>query len=140
MRIKICLICALVSVTWISLLIARGLGYPADLTLIAMLMGGSVVGITYTLSKRLSETQVMPWKLTAIPLGFLIAYTALYEQWLVAGIAAAAALTLGFFFFRKSSSALAYPVRKRGLSQLSPTKAAGTTKADELEKKMKECC
>ncbi len=123
MRLRICLICVLVSATWIGLLIARGLGYPVDLSLIAMLMGGSVVGITYTLSKRLDEGRVMPWKLTAIPIGFLIVYTALYEQWLITSTAAVVVVALAFYFFRKNSSV--------------PARAVD---AAELEKKMKECC
>jgi hypothetical protein len=123
MRLRICLICVLVSATWIGLLIARGLGYPVDLSLIAMLMGGSVVGITYTLSKRLDEARVMPWKLTAIPLGFLIVYAALYQWWPIASTAAIIVVALGFYFFRKSSSM-----------------SARAVDATELEKKMKECC
>lgn len=121
MRLRICLICVLVSATWIGLLIARGLGYPVDLALIAMLMGGSVVGIAYTLSKRLDETRVMPWKLTVIPLGFLIVYAALNEWWIIAGTTAIVAIALGFYFFRSSASIRAVD-------------------ASELEKKMKECC
>ena len=44
---KLCVICASVSLTWIFLLILYFLGKFEDLVVIALLMGGSVVGLYY---------------------------------------------------------------------------------------------
>lgn len=131
MRIKFCLICVLVSATWIGLLIVRGLGYAVDSALIAMLMGGSVVGLTYALGKRLNEKRAKAWKLVAIPLGFVIVYAVLSSRWLVASGAAIIALGFGFYFFRSRASAR---VVDAGLP------AEASAKAGELEKSMQECC
>ena len=51
---KICPICVLVSSTWIILLTLRYFGYRIDESLIAMLMGGSAVGISYVLANKFS--------------------------------------------------------------------------------------
>lgn len=113
----------LVSASWMGLLVARSLGYPVETSLIAMLMGGSVVGIAYTLGKRLTEGMNKAWKLTAIPLGFLLVYAGLSGWWLVAGIAAVAAAGAVAYFFRVARRAL-----------------AGAAQGAELEEKMKDCC
>ena len=42
-----CAICAGVAGTWVLLLGAYALGYPVDLTIPAILMGGSVVWVSF---------------------------------------------------------------------------------------------
>lgn len=79
---KICPICVVVSSTWITLLTLRYLGYNVSESLIAMLMGGSVVGISYVLSKRLSgAVKIALWKLISIPIGFVAAWALLHFAW-----------------------------------------------------------
>ena len=121
-NIRICPICAIVSGTWITLLAARGFGAPIDIALIAMLMGGSVVGLAYTLGKRIHSGSEMIWKLMSIPIGFTAVYTALSGWWLAfVGTLVAAAMLGWFFFGRKKSKPASAETR-------------------ELEEKMKQCC
>lgn len=54
-KLRFCVICASVSLTWIGLLIAYRAGVFRDLTVVALLMGQSVVGIYYLAEKRLPE-------------------------------------------------------------------------------------
>ncbi len=117
-----CPICVIVAGTWATLLVARSLGATVDLALISMLMGGSVVGISYTLSKKLPETSWTIWKLTSIPIGFVAVYTALTGAWWVFVGMIVAAIILGLFFFRKKH------------------RAPASAEARKLEEKMKQCC
>ncbi|HEY4518062.1 MAG TPA: hypothetical protein VJG48_00370, partial [Candidatus Paceibacterota bacterium] len=50
---RICPICALVSSAWVILLVLRYFGYNVNESLIALLMGGSAVGISYVLAGKL---------------------------------------------------------------------------------------
>lgn len=79
---KICPICGGVSGTWIWLVSGSLLGYQIDLTIPALLMGGSVVGLAYQLDKKLShESSSFLWKVIFIPAGFIVAYSILMERW-----------------------------------------------------------
>ena len=107
------------------LLVARYLGYPVDLSLIAMLMGGSVVGISYTLGKKLpAGKSLMIWKFISIISGFAAVYGFLIGQWILMGLGAVAALGAGVFFFRRGSGVAPIPSKK----------------VAEIEDKMKNCC
>lgn len=82
----ICPVCALVLLTWLSMLVFKGLGYDVNDELLAMLMGGSVVGISYVLGARLPSASHRPsvgryWKLVAIPIGFSAMYALLSFAW-----------------------------------------------------------
>lgn len=122
MKLPICPVCVLVSGTWIVLLVLRGLGSQIDLALISMLIGGSVVGISYTLAKRLPPDRQTNWKLLSIPLGFVVSYAALIGLWLIcAGALVALGIVALFFFTRKKNK-------------------AASSGATELEDKMKQCC
>lgn len=54
-KLRFCVICASVSLTWIGLLIAYRVGAFHDPVIVALLMGQSVVGIYYLAEKRLPE-------------------------------------------------------------------------------------
>lgn len=125
---RICPVCAGVSGTWIWMLAARFLGYPIDLLIFAILMGGSVVGIAYQVEKRLfiksAEWQTpLLWKMLFIPAGFVLAYGVLTQWWNVVLVSFTFLLSLLFVFFA---------------SQRKIKDSGKTTK--ELEKKMKDCC
>ena len=77
---KICPVCALISLTWLTLLIIKWLGYEVNNELLALLMGGSAVGISYTLANKLSRL-VMAWKLIAIPFALAGMYALLNFAW-----------------------------------------------------------
>lgn len=122
-KIRICPICVVVSGTWIALLVARYLGYPVDLTLIAMLMGGSAVGISYTLEKKLPAGRSgMAWKFISIAGGFMLVYGFLIGQWILGGIGVVAAGTAAAVFFRRGNA------------------PADSKTAQDLKEKMKKCC
>lgn len=54
-RLKFCVICVSVSLTWISLLVMLRRGLFSDPIIVALLMGESVTGLYYLCEKRLAE-------------------------------------------------------------------------------------
>ena len=68
---EFCAVCAAVSVTWIGLLILYYIGSFSDTTLIAILLGQTVVGIFYVVEKK------VPSSLTVFRLPFLLTLTVL---------------------------------------------------------------
>ncbi|GMU73846.1 MAG: hypothetical protein AMXMBFR44_0450 [Candidatus Campbellbacteria bacterium] len=115
---KICPICALVSLTWVTMLALKWLGYDVNNELIAMLMGGSAVGISYVLGAQmqtLSSMASMLWKLIAIPLGFGALYALLqFSWWYAAG--AVVAYVCAWILFKNIS---VVPKDKRGAHDIS---------------------
>ena len=95
---KICLVCALVALTWLTMLSLKLLGYDVNDELLAMLMGGSVVGITYVLSGRMKTASPKSWKLVAIPVGFAAMYALLSFSWGYAALALGAYAAAWAFF------------------------------------------
>lgn len=68
-RWPVCALCGAVTVTWIALLVLYYFEYSVDPTLIAILMGGSLVGSGYYLAARLPdrwEVFKLPWLITGI--------------------------------------------------------------------------
>ena len=123
---KVCPICAGVFITWVWLLGAHFVGYPIDLVVPALLMGGSVVGIAYSLEKRflnISAERLLLWKVLFIPAGFVAAYSLLAQLWTALLFAAAFLLLVSFLF----------------LSESGKTESHKET-VKEIEKKMKDCC
>ena len=121
-NIRICLICAGVALTWLSMLLLRFIGYPISIPILAMLMGGSVVGIAYQLERRLPEGHsALLFKMVFIPIGFVAAYSIVLEQW-VLSIAVVVILALVYF----------------GCRAWTPQSANGAPL--ELKKKLEECC
>ena len=51
--VKVCALCAAVATTWIILVVLFYLGTNINLTLVGILMGGSVVGVMYLLEQKL---------------------------------------------------------------------------------------
>lgn len=120
-KLPLCPICIGVSTTWLWLLVVRYLGQSVDSILIALLMGGSVVGVSYILERRLpANKSAVVWKIFSITSGFALVYGALSEQWLLAIIGAVIAVSVGTFFFWGNE--------------------ATTKTTTELEEKMKDCC
>ncbi len=125
--LRICPICAGVSGTWLGLIAAYFLGYPIDLIIPALLMGGSVVGIAYQLEKKLLAESAgwrspLLWKMLFIPAGFVAAYGILVQQWSILIAALIFLLWLSFLFIAPRTN-----VNKN-------------KKVEELEEKMKNCC
>lgn len=102
---RICPICAVVSLTWVTMLAFKWQGYRVDDELLAILMGGSAVGISYVLGTRITVHggSAKWWKFVAIPIGFAAMYALLQFAW---GYAFAAMLAYGivWVFFRNASA------------------------------------
>lgn len=61
-RLKFCAVCVTIGITWLSLLIARLLGYPVNPILIGVLMGECVVGLYHLIEKRAPPSwQIFRW-------------------------------------------------------------------------------
>lgn len=72
-KLKFCVICVAVSLTWITLLVLFFLKKFTNTTLIAILMGQSILGIYYLLEKRVKEDLKLfrlPFLLSAIVVGY----------------------------------------------------------------------
>jgi len=120
----VCPICAGVAGTWLWMLAGRELGYAADATVLAILLGATVAGSAYQLEKRLPpERSLLLWKALFVPVGLVAAYALVWSRWALAGAAFASliALTAGF---------------------LAPPRAIARdpSKIEELERQMKRCC
>lgn len=90
----------------------------------AILMGGSVVGIAYQLEKRLpAQRSAIAWKMIFIPIGFAAVYALLNEWWGALAVALVFLCITAWFF----------------LLAARPGKAEDK-KISELEKEMKKCC
>lgn len=73
--IKICALCAAAASTWLVLLVLFFINQSADPVLIAVLMGGSVVGLMYLLVDKLPERFgifKLPFFLTGVSLTYVI--------------------------------------------------------------------
>lgn len=127
----VCPICAGVSGTWIWILFGlyAGLLETEGWRMIAgMAMGGSVAGIAYQLEKRLPQgSSLLLWKALFIPVGFVAVYGLIFFRLPVFAGAIVFLLLLTARFFKK----LYWPAGSR--------KDGGKT-AEELEKKMENCC
>ena len=120
---NICPICALVGGTWIVLLTLRFAGYDVGESFIALLMGGSVVGISYTLVKHIQRGRAMPWKLAAIPIGFAAAWALLHFAWV---------------FFTLAS--LAYGLLFAAMQKRNEPEGPGKENPIDITKELEDCC
>lgn len=89
-HVHVCVICVSVATTWVVLLILYLLGYPIDPTVLAILMGGSVVGLMYKLQdvflkKGWQKFWIIRW--LSIILGTIFIWSVLNERWLMAVLA-----------------------------------------------------
>lgn len=126
---KICIICAGVSLSWLTLtaLILGGLvSSSLFLTPIAILMGGTVVGIAFQGEKKFKWAQnLFYWKAPVTIIGFSIAYLLLANMsWAAFTIELVLLGILAYVFFPQP--AIALPQTKRNIS--------------EVEKKLEDCC
>jgi len=124
LRFPLCPICFGVAGTWLWMLGARFAGFPVDATMLAVLLGASVVGIAAQLETRLPRgCSPLLWKTLTLPVGFIAAYGLVAERWIVAAIAVSALVLLAALF-------------------LLPRRVAAADEAvvKKLEQQMKNCC
>lgn len=98
LKIRLCAMCSAVALTWAGLLILYWLGQFDNTTLIALLIGQSVLGLYYLAEKRFRE-ELMIFRLPGWMTLTFIAYTAIagLELWPFA-IIAPAWLIAGFLY------------------------------------------
>ncbi len=120
----VCPICIGVGGTWLWMAAARLLGLAVDATMLAVLLGGSVVGIAYQLEKRLPPGRSpLAWKMLFMPAGFVAAYGLAAPHWILLAAGAAGLALLALVFLRAPSA---------------PEKSSATV--EKLEEQMKRCC
>lgn len=133
---KICPVCAGVSGTWLILTagILSDLLPAASYQLpIAVLMGGTVVGISYQGEKTLllADWHGLVWKALVTVVGFPAAYLSLLNMsWKLLGFEVILLSTLLYLFFVRPSVKIKSQMRS----------AKEIADIDRLERKMEECC
>lgn len=123
---KVCPICAGVSGTWIWMLAFMVLGYGYGLVsplVVALLMGGSVVGIAYKADKFVPDKLDLVWKTSFITAGFAAQYMLL--TWQMGYFIPLLALLLLIAWF--------FTILGRKRKEESP-------RVKELEKGLEKCC
>jgi len=115
---KICPFCAGVLGTWIWMLTAYYLGYRIDIAIPAMLMGGSVIGISYALEKY--RKQSLFSRTIFIVAGFEAVYSLINAEWIWFSVSMLIAISFIGKSFLKSGTL--------------------SNRAAELKEKMKNCC
>lgn len=124
LSLPICPICLGVGGTWLWMLLARELGHAIDATMLAVLLGASVVGLADLVEKRMPPGRsALLWKTLFIPLGAAAAYALVSQLWLVVAGASVVFMVLAALF-------LAAP----------RTSHAQSSTVEELAAKMKNCC
>lgn len=76
---KFCAICGAVSITWVTLLILYFIGLFNNKIIIALLIGGSVVGVFYSWEHR-TKREKLVFRLPLILSLFLLAYFVLIKE------------------------------------------------------------
>lgn len=129
---KICVICAGVSGAWLLLTAGVLVGF-FDLEsyrgIIALLMGGTVIGVIYQGEKRFewAKDNIMKFKILIMLVGFLLAdYAISFMSWFVFGVEVGVLGTILYVYF------------------IMPAKVAKNTttspRVKEIEEKLKNCC
>ena len=122
--LSICPICFGVAGTWSWMLAARFASFEIDPTMLAILLGASVVGFAHQLEPRLPrERSRLLWNTLVLPIGFVGVYGLVSERWSAAAAAALAlALVTAWFVLPRR------PVR------------TNEEVVKKLEQHMKRCC
>ncbi|KKU73378.1 MAG: hypothetical protein UX98_C0008G0044 [Parcubacteria group bacterium GW2011_GWA2_47_26] len=136
MAIKICPACVGVSGTWLILIFGVLIGalqIEAWQLIIAILMGGTVVGIAFQGEKSIKWASENPmwWKLVIVLPGFLAVYGAIqYMSWMTFIFAVAILGLVMYAFF----------VRKHGRGAARDIDRGDSVTVKNLEKKLDKCC
>ncbi|MEK7606964.1 MAG: hypothetical protein AAB444_02115 [Patescibacteria group bacterium] len=140
-RAHVCAICAAVSLTWAGFLYAYLSGRSVDPLVLALLMGGSVVGLMYAMQKTFEKhgwTHFWFFRWLIITFGMAFCWALLNERWVMTGVAALLGVLLGLFVFsfsRKPSVAVASSSAAQDQKSIEWSRAKR-----EFEERMKQCC
>lgn len=130
MKTNICPICIVVSLIWFGLSAGVAWGYLAPATYlipVALLMGGTVVGIAYLGEKkcRWAAQHQLLWKILVIAGGMPFAYLLIMNlNKLIVVVELIILLKIAYFFFIKQSS----------------KPASGSKEISKIEEQMERCC
>ncbi len=124
--VAVCPLCAGVSGAWLLILGGSAAGFLAGGAwpfIAAIMMGGSVVGIMYTLERRMPDKHFpLAPKTVFVAAGFAAVYAFVRSEWMLAAAAAVVAV-----------AAISFPaVRRRGRTD----EAA----VQRIEREMEHCC
>jgi len=123
-RLPVCPVCVGVAGTWTGLLAARFAGLPVDATVLAILLGASVLGIAQWRAERLTQGgSALLWKALAVPTGSAAAYGLVAELWSLAALSAFAFALLAVLF-----------------RAARPAPESDSAVVSQLEERMKRCC
>lgn len=142
-KVHICVICASVALTWLVLLVFYLLGYAVDPIVLAILMGGSVVGIMYRLQdmflkKGWQRFWIFRWSI--IIFGLIFVWSILRELWFLVFATAAIGIVWTLVIL-PSIKKLKITVETEKVSGISESKKSEWERARaEFEEKMKKCC
>jgi hypothetical protein len=96
----ICPICIGIAGTWLWMLAGRLAGLEFDATMLAILLGGSVVGAGDQLEKHLPQGRSpLLWKAVFLPIGFVAAYGLVVPHWSLLAMTILVLLLLTTLFF-----------------------------------------
>lgn len=125
LRLTICPVCAGVAGTWLWMLAAReAAAFAVDPTILAVLLGGSAVGVTHSITSRLPQSRSRQfWKALLLAGGFALAYALALASWTLAATAAAQFALTAALALRRDSA----PARDEGAIEI-------------LQERMKKCC
>ena len=127
---RICPVCAGVLGTWAALLLFRFFGYEVDDRMLAVLMGGSAVGVMYTVDRQLPRGLSLLCKLLIVATGFGAAYALVLEHWVI-GFSLVAAILIEVM--------LARIISRSGQGEGSDGTAVSGRRRD-IEERLKNCC
>ena len=120
-----CAICAAVAGTWLWMLIARAAGFRVDPLALAILMGGSAVGLSLRYADRLPPKRSrLVWKVVSIVPSFGAAYALASEAWIIAAITI---VSIAIIYMAYLYTPHATPPHDEKQTK-------------ELEQKMEQCC
>ena len=124
LRRPLCPVCLGVAGTWAWMLGARLAGVAIDSTILAILLGASVVGSAYQFEKHLGEGRSpLAWKGLFIPVGVVAAHALVAARWSLAAAALLALVSLAAYF----------RCARRSVD-------TDGTAVSALEEKLKKCC
>lgn len=135
-RKRVCAVCAAVSFTWIGLLAGYLAGRNIDPIVLALLMGGSVVGFMYTMQgvfekKGWRNFWFFRWGILA--LGIPFCWSLLNERWSLTVSLAAAGIAGGLY-------GLSFAKKPLPVNEATPKHPDLDRAKREFEERMKHCC
>lgn len=103
-KLKVCVVCLAVSLTWILLLILKLSGYIEDLLAVAVLMGQSSLGVYYLIERR-APKRLLVFRLPVLLTLTMMVFTVVSMNWYLDAwlLILAVWLVIGFLYLYRTS-------------------------------------